>query len=490
MLESLDVLIGFVVVMLVVSMAVTMITQAWISFLFNYRGKSLHEGLSHLLALMDHGLLRDEAAKIADHILRNPLVGTSPLFGTKFGLGSVIHREELTKLLLDFAIPGPAETANPDAAKEALRAAFSRSLARNGISNPEEILSRVRTTVMELEKSCPGLSHSVRANLALLQHAESDFLSKLNSWFDQTVDRASEVFTRRVRLVTGIVALIVAVVLQLDAVGLVNRLSVDAPVRDRLVQSAIQNESAWQQQQQRQQQQLAALQARSGASTSQAPDANAVADVNSSAGNSTASNSIAGGNVSDGNSVTTNASAAGNGLDCNPPAANDGAGGNAAAGNAAAVNATAGGNATDGDSVTALSVPAENCPTEWDQLRGAHHMIGELGIVSIPDSPSAWLRSWSAPRDGQYDDRWPRVFGILLAAALLSLGAPFWYAVLSNLLKLRSVIAGKDEEQRNERQTTQTTGPLTQPIVMTPAPPASPSPPSPPADTDTEAEET
>src|SRR5436305_4817008 len=112
MLGSLDILIGFVVVMLVVSMAVTIITQVLISLLFNLRGKSLHEGLSHLLALMDQGLSRDQAAQIADHILRNPLVGTAPLVGSNFRLASVIHREELTKLLLDFAIPGPADAAS------------------------------------------------------------------------------------------------------------------------------------------------------------------------------------------------------------------------------------------------------------------------------------------------------------------------------------------------------------------------------------------
>lgn len=48
-----------------------------------------------------------------------------------------------------------------------------------------------------------------------------------------------------------------------------------------------------------------------------------------------------------------------------------------------------------------------------------------------------------------------RLFGILLSAALLSLGAPFWYATLRDLLKLRSMIARKDDAERAERQTTQ-----------------------------------
>jgi hypothetical protein len=36
---------------------------------------------------------------------------------------------------------------------------------------------------------------------------------------------------------------------------------------------------------------------------------------------------------------------------------------------------------------------------------------------------------------------------------LLSLGAPFWYNALKNLIRLRSLIAKKDDDQRLSRQT-------------------------------------
>jgi hypothetical protein len=35
---------------------------------------------------------------------------------------------------------------------------------------------------------------------------------------------------------------------------------------------------------------------------------------------------------------------------------------------------------------------------------------------------------------------------------LLSLGAPFWYDTLKDLLKLRPALAGKEEQQRADRQ--------------------------------------
>ena len=41
---------------------------------------------------------------------------------------------------------------------------------------------------------------------------------------------------------------------------------------------------------------------------------------------------------------------------------------------------------------------------------------------------------------------------MLTSIALLCLGAPFWYNILKNLLQLRSIIANKDDTQRQVRQ--------------------------------------
>jgi hypothetical protein len=39
------------------------------------------------------------------------------------------------------------------------------------------------------------------------------------------------------------------------------------------------------------------------------------------------------------------------------------------------------------------------------------------------------------------------LLGILLAAAFLSLGAPFWFNALKNLSNLRSVVATKEQQE-------------------------------------------
>ncbi len=42
--------------------------------------------------------------------------------------------------------------------------------------------------------------------------------------------------------------------------------------------------------------------------------------------------------------------------------------------------------------------------------------------------------------------------GLLVTWMLLSLGAPFWYDLLKDTLKLRSTLASKEEAARNDRQ--------------------------------------
>jgi hypothetical protein len=340
---------------------------------------------------MDNGLTRREAHRIADHVLRNPLVGKARMaWNDSYGLASVIHREELVKLLLDFAVPGDATLADPQERidEEGLRHKLRKSLEGNGIADPEKVLAAVRNHVTELEKLSPEMSHSARLNMALLHHAASEYLSKLNSWFDQTVDRVSELFTRRIRLVTAVVALGLAIFLQLDSVGLINRLSVDDELRNGLVKEAVAKQEKWQQDVASGEAALARLRA---AQAGRAP--------------------------------------------------------------AGAVEPAA-----DGATPPSTTEEGEKPP---EPLADVRRTIEQVGVVSLPRDFAEWRRGWreSEPRGGGF--RWPFLLGVLLSAALLSLGAPFWYATLGNLLKMRSLIARKDEAQREERQTTQVRGVVT-----------------------------
>jgi hypothetical protein len=379
MFQTLDVLIGFSLVMLIMSMAVTMVTQGIGTSMLNLKGKALHEVICRLLALMDRNLRVDDARAIADYILRDPLIAPPKLTGGN-ALASVVHREELVKLILDFASNGDASKAAaqttgqpPDI--QQLQDKMRASLAGNGIADPEAVLVAIRGSLLELERTSPELSTSMRATAAILAHASSDFLAKINSWFDQSIDRASDIFTTNIRMVTLLISLFVALLFQLNTFELINRLSVDRNLRDQLVTAAIKR------------------------------------------------------------------------VDNGPPAT------------ATVAPATTGNRSTKTAATGCETDSKDNSYVDNVMTQSGACELEKYGLIALPRSWDTWWNGWGKgfPMN---------LLGVLLSAALLSLGAPFWYSALADLLKLRSVISRKDDDQRTERQTTQTVQPTA--VVLPP----------------------
>ena len=226
MLKSIDVLIGLAVIMAVLSMAVTVITQ-FVTNAVNSRGRHLRRGLVDLLAQIDPTLRGRVGRRLATAVLTHPLVSAS---GNR--LGSVVHREEFTKLLLGLA------DEKPEAVQENAGVVLKQALVANGIADPAGALKAIRTAALELEQSSPDVSAAVRSNLAILQAAKSDFVGKVNGWFDQSMDRVAQRFAASTRAITFAAAFIVAVGLQVDTVLLVNRLSADEKLREAFLAKA------------------------------------------------------------------------------------------------------------------------------------------------------------------------------------------------------------------------------------------------------------
>ena len=310
MLKSLDILLGIAVVMLVASMAVTVLTQIWTT-LFNTRGVHLRDGLASLLRQLHSSLTPADAQAIAAHVLTHPLIRDS----TKC-LGSIIHRDELTRLLLETAA-GEGNHQLTEVAKQALL----RALQENGVSDPAETLAAIRNAALALEAASPHLAAAARQDLAILKVSAGEFTAKINGWFDRTVDRVSARFTATTRKISLASAALVVLTIQMDAVGLVNRLASDDTLRAALVQKAYG------------QQQL-------------------------------------------------------NGMDPH-------------------------------------------------QLL----LLASRDLFAGVASPAEWWAQW----------RMASVPGLLISVLLLSLGAPFWFETLKNLLRLRTAIAGREEAQRAQR---------------------------------------
>lgn len=111
--------------------------------------------------------------------------------------------------------------------------------------------------------------------------------------------------------------------------------------------------------------------------------------------------------------------------------------------------------------------PAETraleCASKYLTKAGAKPDIADYAdCMGLAEATKLELVSWP-PTIAVWRDRWGddavaillQLLGMSLSISLLSLGAPFWYATLSNLIKLRSTMSQKEEAARVERQTMQ-----------------------------------
>jgi hypothetical protein len=325
MLKTLDVLIGVALVMLLGSLSVTALTQGALGIL-NSRGRHLLQGVVSLLRQIQPGMDVEVAQKISQKVLTHPLIHDG------WGYGSVIQRDELTKILLELATEDGPQKMEADVKTQLVQA-----LKDNGISQPKQIIDNVRDVLLHLELIRPDLASHVRHDIAFLEEARSTYLAKMNAWFDQTMDRVSQRFTIECRWITLAIGFVIALVVQLDTPLLVNRLSTDSQLRVALVQQA-------------------------------------------------------------------------------------------------------------------QSAAAADRPLS-DQEKTAFQSAVNTDIFTVPASLAQWESNWTKAPDGS--DRHPTVLGVLLTAVLLSFGAPFWFSTLKNLLRLRSVMADKEDNQRTQRQTAQ-----------------------------------
>ncbi len=325
LLTYLDILIGFVLVMMLASSIVTVLSQ-WLLNLRNYRAVVLREGLKLLLVQADRRLA-PHADDIVQAILLHPLVAARDWRGREQE-GRVIQREGLVRVLLELSA---TETKLGKKAREALRRALD--LAPEDGDSTQATLDAIQQRIAELEIEFPNAAaHFLRAR-AIVEHAGGRFVAGLMSWFDESADRMSQYFAQRARSVTIMLSTAVAFALPLDAFELLTRLSMDDALRSRLVAAA------------------EAVEQR-----------------------------------------------------------------------------------------TPVQDPG------FPAVRVLRTTLEDLTIV-----PSGGLWNYIERRGG-LEQALGAIPGILLSICLMSLGGPFWFEALKNLLKLRPVLAQKEEKERQERR--------------------------------------
>ncbi len=212
MLHSLDTLIGFAVVMSVVSLLIMIITQA-VSAALGLRGRNLSDALEAMFRKIDPEINKhaENAAKnLADAVLTQPVISDSMLsmckkWALRWKRASAIRPDELLQILGDIAERGTEQS---------------------------KILRSAAASVLK------GIGGTPNVSAATLSAATGNpALTNLEAWFNSAQDRAQQWFAMHTRMITIVASFAVAVVLQLDAVWLLQRVSSDPDVRARLLAS-------------------------------------------------------------------------------------------------------------------------------------------------------------------------------------------------------------------------------------------------------------
>jgi len=182
MLEVLDTVIAFAVLMLGISVIITIITQVGVA-LFGLRASNLRWGLQRLLENVDPKL-KKFAGSIVDKALRHPLITA-----TDKRQATVVRKDEFVDVLHEMA-QSPDSGLTPEA-QQALKESLAAQQAGGG---------------------------------------------RILHWFSTVMDRVTERFVIWTRSISIIASFLVAVALHLDALALLKQFSINKFLRENLVQ--------------------------------------------------------------------------------------------------------------------------------------------------------------------------------------------------------------------------------------------------------------
>lgn len=443
MLDSLDTLIAFVLIMLVVSLLITIVVQM-VGAALNLRGRNVAMGLRQSLNAILPGF--DAMGKqFADHILTGSLLSDSSMkwlpkfwrratavrpdevfdsihrmaIGRKGASSEMQRNAQCLLVALGFdpkalvgvaskvgtfattaralATPGKEESASgPTMAADKKKVEMGKALEQVALQ-----LNAVAAT--QIERASAGAD----AAAAAADQAYKQF----HYWFEIGQERAGQWFTVHTRICTVVLALIFAFCLQLDTVEIFKLVSTNRVVRDKLVAQAT-------------------------AVTSQAEQI-----------------------IGDGNKLLQEA------LETWVKALPEGDVRQAVASVTAVPTDTRG---TLRKRVEA-ALEAAGIPSKDAVLDAFDTTVDEVAQKKLDEG----ARDYSALKQsldktgfdlfvnnklgrwghGWWKDLRPHFIGMLFSAALLSLGAPFWYNTLKGLTSLRSTVAhNMSKEQKGEQK--------------------------------------
>jgi hypothetical protein len=424
MLQQIDTTIAFAVVMLMLSLIVMAIVQM-VSALTDLRGRNLASGLQNLLRQIepdfrnllhqettrqqtepDSGEQQNQGPTIAQHIaqvvVRHPAIAHA---GTR---AKAVSQSELIRVLRDLCSEQPAATLQ-GVAKEKLKALLD---AR--VPGGPETVAAAQALAQQLEAKLPGQDAQVKATVDATFATVSRLEHQLDQWFDTVMDRLSDIFTRKVRVITVVVSVLLVAALQIDSGEILRQIIHSPELRAKLTEMS----------------DTALSQADKLFDHSERAAA-ALADVRKNYSN----------DPKDAQTVSALAKVPSHLTRCVD-------GRNALIEN---TQQLANGQALLNEFDNACQDRTKQAMgNAYDEMRGLrvdlektnlNIMPTEIGGQTVFDSPSHWWKAYGVPR---------HLAGVLVSALLLSLGAPFWFNALRQLSNLKPAIAAKVNAARQD----------------------------------------
>ncbi len=412
-LKHLDVLIGLAVVMLLSSTVVAAATQLVLN-LFSVRARFLQTAVGELLRQVAPGLSQEEARQIGRELFTNRLLAPRRWFFSS--RAEAVTREELVLCLLDLAAGRSGLAGKPEIA-EKLRGAMQEG----GIGSPAAAARQVYQLMLRYEREAPQAAAQVWRSSAVMDGAASDFTASLFAWYDNTTARAREQFSMGAKVLASVAALAFSLVVQLDSVDLLRRLSQDEKLRAAVVARADTAKAMYE----RKELDGAAAEAKMDAAMAELRDPKVAVIPDHFLWEEVAQVVVA----------RTQLKAGAYQLEVGKASfavalARDGEGFADAVRSSGAPVAVY--REKDGVRLVAGSAGVERL-----------HLEREGAVVGRAERGIDWVG---------LGVRWP---GVLLSWILLSLGAPFWYDVLKKSLAMRSLLVNRAEEETAQRQADQ-----------------------------------
>jgi hypothetical protein len=223
MLRSLDALIGFTTVLLVLSLVVTVLTQITANFL-KLRSRHLRDGLLDVFLQLGWEFTGEGARILAREVAHRK---------------DAITREDLIEALLVLAQKSSAQPVYAE-----LRMKIAALAPGFG---PPTLLANLRRATLELSVERPDLAAAVTRATAMARTPVAGLASEVFGVFDSAMDQVSARFTHESRKLVAVFGIVVALALPLDSFDLFERLARSDAARDQamtLAQAIAVNDSA------------------------------------------------------------------------------------------------------------------------------------------------------------------------------------------------------------------------------------------------------